>query len=156
MLSFGHQQARKHPSFHWGNLAQEVQTGYNWWNQCCIKKQKSLADDSDTQAVVYFLRVGEMCVDPPLPILKGADGWCRPWRREIDRTSSGNCCCSLTGIKKCSPVNPARNFLLIQKCQFIFKPVGPANKKREHVFKESVCCLRGFANRQGHRGKGAS
>lgn len=85
-----------------------------------------------------------MCVDPPLPILKGADGWCRPWRREIDRTSSGNCCSSLTGIKKCSPVNPARNFLLIQKCQFIFKPVGPENKNESTSLKRACAASGGL------------
>lgn len=37
---------------------------------------KSLTDDSDTRAAVYFFWVGEMRLDPP-PFREGGKWWCK-------------------------------------------------------------------------------
>lgn len=123
---FGYEQARKPQTFHWG-ASGSVQPD----RVSVMLKKKKVLQITRIRRLWFIFSGWERCV-LTLPSVFEGGRWvvCKYLQRVIDCTSTRSCYHSLTGIKKCSPVNPARNFLLIQKCQFIFKPVGPKNKMR--------------------------
>ena len=58
--------------------------------------------------------------------------------------------------KLCGLFYPSWNFLLIQKCQFIFKPENPKNKRRKISARENLLCCNQYAKNQHRIGVEAS